>query len=194
MSLQAISWALDESETSGTDRLVVIVMCHYTHDDGFSALSKATLAEETRLSEATIIRAQQSIASKGEIERMTAEGAPSWWLALPVNRRPAVYRMVGFLGSHYATPIRRRAARKAGVSQGSRRGVTGVNDTPSDLPVHSAISEQRTETPSAPLSQINPDADPHCVQCHGEGTYWFGGGGFDRVCPCTERESETTHV
>lgn len=150
MSLQSISWALDESETSGNDRLVLIVMCHYAGDDGFSALSKATLAAETKLSEATIIRAQQAIAAKGEIERCTAEDGPDWWLALPKNRRPALYRMVGFLGSHYATAIRKRATRKAGMSLGSHGGDTGVNDTPPDQHVHSAISDQGTVTTSTP--------------------------------------------
>lgn len=46
--------------------------------------------------------------------------------------------------------------------------------------------------PTEPVSPaaVDPNADPDCVQCHGEGHYYFGGSGTDRTCPCTEREHD----
>lgn len=186
MSLQAISWALDASESSGNDRLVLIVMCHYAQDDGFSALSKATLSDETRLSEATIIRAQTALSKLQEIERTTADEAPGWWLAIAPNRRPALFKMVGFLGSQYATPVRRRAERKSGVSLGSHRGLTGVNDTPPDLRFRDAISEQRTENNSASRSKSVIEARADCIRCRGRGVIWSAAGGREVPCSCVD--------
>lgn len=164
MSLQAISWALDFSQASGNDRLVVIVMCHHTDEEGFCGLSKATLADETHCSESTAARSQHALVELGEIAAATADEAPTWWLGIPANRRPRLYRMVGFLGSQYATPIRRRA----GVSLGSRRGVTGVSQgsmTPqltSTDATRSENREQRTENQlaSPPKNETENAAEP----------------------------------
>lgn len=127
MSLYAISWALAESTASGNDRLVVIVLAHHADDAGIAGCSKKTLATETRLSESTILRSQQALVKLGEIVPYTPETGPSWWLEIPANRRPKLFRMTGYLGSRFATPS------SSGVSQGSHRGVSGVHDTPSDL-------------------------------------------------------------
>lgn len=186
MSLQAISWALDASQAAGNDRLVMIVMCHYTYDDGFSGLSKAVLADETRLSEPTIIRAQQALLALQEIERGTEADAPDWWLGIARNRRPALFKMVGFLGSQYATPVRRRAAKKSGVSLGSNRGDVGVSDTPPDLGLRDAISEQRTETNSASHFSSEPTASERCIRCRGEGRIWSAHAGVFVPCPCVD--------
>lgn len=192
MSLQAISWALDLSSAGGNDRLVLIVMAHHTDDVGFCGLSKATLADETHLSESTVMRAQQQLTQLTEIEPiLDGPNAPAWWRAIPVNRRPKLFRMTGFLGSQYATPIHRRAgvskrnpSPDPGVSLGCRGGVTEVHDTPPDLHVSDVNREQRISNYVEPVENISA-ADPECPRCQGRGEYFSAGAGVDVACPCT---------
>lgn len=141
MSLYAMSWALAASGAAGNDRLVVIVMAHHADENGYAALSKTTLSRETRLSESTILRSQQSLVRIGDITRVVGDNGPQWWLEIPKNRRPKLYEMTAYLGSQFATPS------LAGASQGSHRGVSGVHATPSDQDVRDAkvLTLERTK-------------------------------------------------
>jgi hypothetical protein len=189
VSLQAITWCLDESEARGSDRLVLFVMCHYTRDDGYSWCSKATLADEAKVAESTIPRAHAALVALGEIGRAEVAQAPPDYLAIPTNRRPSLFVMTGFLGSHFATPIRRRAARKPGVSQGSTRGLTGVAAVASDQGFCDANYELETKTPSRLVDSNDKDPDPGCIRCSGSGRIYRGGnaatGALDVRCSCT---------
>lgn len=157
-----MSWALDHSRASGNDRLVLIVMAHHTDESGFCGISKATLADETLLSESTVLRAQHELEELNEITRAGTADAPAWWTAIPSNRRPKLFAMTGFLGSQYATPIHRRS----GVSLGSRRGVTGVSlgsMTPHltrPSATRSENREQRTENQLASPVENDPEKTP----------------------------------
>lgn len=169
-----MSWVLDESQAMGSDYTVMLIMAHHTDDFGFVSLSKATLAEECRLSQDTVMRAQQRNLVLGEIAPVDIGDAPDWWLAIPKNRRPKLFTMIAFLGSHYATPVRRRR----GVARGSRGGSAGVDATPSDQGLRDAKSEQRTV-------KTTRSADSSCIQCRGTGVV-YSGAGFDRPCPCVD--------
>lgn len=189
MSLYAITWALASSEAKGNDRLVVIVLAHHTDDEGYAGLSKATLALETRLSESTILRCQETLVTIREITRVVGQNGPTWWLDIPVNRRPKLFKMTAFLGSHFATPT------KSGVSQGSHRGVSGVHDTPSDQGVRdvNSLSLERLNNGAQPKNENDKDPDPKCIRCRGRGTFqaaegdssYQGAGPFQRRCTCT---------
>lgn len=181
MSLQAISWALDFSESAANNRLVLIVMCHHTDELGFSGLSKATLADETRLSESSVIRAQQVLVDLHEIEHASADDAPAWWLGIPVNRRPKLFRMSGFLGSQYATPIHRRARGVTGVSRGSRGGVAGVSDQAADQGIRDVNREQTTENSSCAPPE-NEKGEPRCPQCQDSGSFFLATAGTEVEC------------
>lgn len=196
MSVQAIAWALDCSKAPGNERLVMIVMCHHSDDEGFSGCSQATLHDETLLSADTIGRLQQALVTRRELRRVGPDEAPGWWLDIPTNRRPRLFQLVGFLGSEYAAPIRRRAERRAKMKSGSAQGPdrvrVGSDATPSDQAERALIGNRRIEKENA-IASNRQDPDPKCPRCLGEGTFQTAvgdaspnGAGPKRVrCPCT---------
>lgn len=188
MSLQAISWALDCSQAAGNERLVMIVLAHHSDELGYAGLSKATLADETRLSEDTITRAQQSLVRRGEIEQQTAPPYPDWYTALPANRRPRLFLLVAFLESPFAVPVRARR----GAALRPRGGRAGGKGTASDQDVSGANTKPRIS--NAPqLSENEKPPDPDCPRCLGVGAFqaaegdasYGGTGAFKRRCTCT---------
>lgn len=57
MSVQDVAWVLEESPTTGNDRLVLIVIAnHANKDDPWAYLTHDTIAHEARVSRATVIR------------------------------------------------------------------------------------------------------------------------------------------
>lgn len=148
MSLQAICWALDESEAVGNDRLVMIIMCHHA-EEGFCWASRATMTDETRLSGSTVQRCQSRLVRLGEIRECNAKNAPALYLALPPNRRPRLFELTGFLGSHFADSLHRRAAARPGVALGGRWDRAGSRATVSDLPVSEPIGNQQSDNNGA---------------------------------------------
>lgn len=178
MSVYALSWALADSTARGNDLLLVIVLAHHSDEGGYAGCSKTTLAAETRLSESTILRSQQTLVRIGEIERVIGSNGPTWWLEIAPNRRPTLFKMTAYLGSRFATP------QPSGVSQGSHRGVTGVHDTPSDLGRRDAkVRTNESTNAVASLSENDKHPDNDCIRCHGDGLIY--GGPFPRRCSCT---------
>lgn len=108
VSLQAMTWVLDCSEAAGADRLVMVVMAHHCDAQGFVGLSRAVLADETRMSDNTAKRCQDRLVDLGEISPVHPADAPDWWLGITTNRRPRLFRLALFIDSPYGAPIRRR--------------------------------------------------------------------------------------
>lgn len=80
MSIQAVGWVLDNSQTRGFDRLVMIALANRVNgqrDDGEVWPSMRTIAHDAGMSAATVAAAVRRIAVKypGELE-VTAPGGP----------------------------------------------------------------------------------------------------------------------
>lgn len=156
-------------------------MCHHA-EEGFCWASRTTLTDETLLSGSTIQRCQDRLAELGEISECSEHGAPALYLSLPKNRRPRLWELTGFLGSHFADSVNRRA-KKPGSSRGARRVLTGSHATPSDLAVSNAIGNRLSDNTSASLSENDKPPDPACIRCHGSGELY--GYEYPRRCTCT---------
>lgn len=195
MSLQALTWVLDYSKAGGTDRLVMFSLGHHADNDGYVALGRATLASETLLSEITTKRILDRLATTPELDACDAERGPDWWLAIPRNRRPRLFRLPLFAANRGVN-----ADTPPGGAQGARRGRAGVHATPSDQAVRDANVERRTdkkesgvdvsENPTDPLADPNDkEPDPGCIRCSGSGRLYRGGnaatGALDVRCSCT---------
>jgi hypothetical protein len=70
MSGKVIGWVWDESQSSGSEMLVLLAIAEGANHDGTgSCFSAATVAKMTRLSERTVWRAIKSLLDSGEIEK-----------------------------------------------------------------------------------------------------------------------------
>jgi hypothetical protein len=180
MSLYALSWAFAQSQTGGNDRLVMFVLAHHADEGGFSGASRATMAQETRLSESTIKRSLDSILSIGEIARVDGNRGPAWWKDIPVNRRPSLYALTGFLGGQFDPP------KGFGVSLGVHRGFIGDQTPPSDQArrdVNSLSLELTNLAASRVLAENDKAPDLGCLRCRGSGQLF--GASEPRRCSCT---------
>lgn len=179
MSLQAITWVLDFSQTGGVDRLMMVVLGHYaSNDGGYVAVSRARLAAETRLSEITVKRIlDRLIATTDEVVDAAPGDAPDWWMAYPANRRPRLMILPLFAATRLGVPNEPPASK-----QGARRGRVGGACQASDLGERNANVERRKEKEAA--AEI--EADPGCVRCRGTGLIPLGGGVGDRPCTCID--------
>lgn len=70
MSLAVLTWVFKYSEAKLANRLVLLALADYAHDDGSKAFpSIPTLAAKARVSERTAIRCLQALVKDGEIEQ-----------------------------------------------------------------------------------------------------------------------------
>lgn len=68
MSIAVVAWVLEHSETRLGDRLVLIALADYAHDDGTEAFpSVDTIARKARLSERQVQRALRTLERNGDI-------------------------------------------------------------------------------------------------------------------------------
>ena len=71
MSVKCMAWVLEHSESRLSDRLVLLSLAEYAHDDGTMAFpSVETLAHKARVNERTCRRSLRSLEDAGEIETM----------------------------------------------------------------------------------------------------------------------------
>lgn len=122
MSIQAVAWVLDYSEAGGSDRLVAIALAnHADREDGIAGPSLATIGREARLSRDTVRRSLVRLRDLGEIVDVDEVSAPKWWVAIPRNKRPQLWRFTALTsGGSNLLP------QDVGVALGSRGGSTGV--------------------------------------------------------------------
>lgn len=199
MSYSATAWFYAECEERGNAGWVLSALCYAADAEGLAALSKRTLARETRMSEPAIVRALDYLVSRGLVADVPAERAPEWWHAIRADRRPRLLELVAFTGSRFGPPSSAPCAQRPvetvdSVGTGSRRGhahggngvTTGARVTPSDQPRQNAIHDLEMNTDRAEAAQsVEKVGHPDCPTCHGKGEHYNAVGGFDVACPCT---------
>lgn len=67
MSVQAISWVLDESEAEGTDRLVLVAIANEADRYGYAFPGIDTIAEQAKCSRSSALRAIPRLEESGEL-------------------------------------------------------------------------------------------------------------------------------
>lgn len=82
MSLNAITWAFRQHETSPTQRLVLLAMANYANEDNGARPSRALIEEMTGLSRATVFRAVSDLKKAGVIRDAVVDGREGWELAI----------------------------------------------------------------------------------------------------------------
>lgn len=71
MSVKCMAWVLEHSESRLSDRLVLLALAEYAHDDGSMAFPAVeTLARKARVGETTCRKSLRSLEADGEIEPM----------------------------------------------------------------------------------------------------------------------------
>lgn len=200
MSYSATAWFYGECEERGSAGWVLSALCYAADADGLAALSKRTLARETRMSEPAIVRALDYLVSRGLVADVEPALAPEWWHAIRADRRPRLLKLVAFTGSRFGPPSSAACAQRpvdtvdnggAGSRRGHVRGgngvTTGARVTPSDQPRENAIHDQEMTHERAGAAQSVEKRAPHpdCPTCHGKGEHYNAVGGFDVACPCT---------
>lgn len=125
MSVQAISWVLDNSPTVGTDRLVLISLANHADQRGESSWpSVFTIMREAGASERAVQTSLRNLATEGRID-VVRNGAPDE--RIPHDKRPNLYRV---LMTHAAArrandPLAQHACDHAGCTSTftSKRGL-----------------------------------------------------------------------
>lgn len=183
MSVQALTWVMDFSETGGTDRLLMFTLGHHADNDGgFVAIARSRMASETRMSEITVKRILDRLLLTAELAEALERDAPEWWLAIRKDRRPRLFRLPLFAATRAGVTNEPPRAAATGVTTGARRGRDGVHLTGSDLPVRDANNEHRKE-PLRSTSENDRAPDESCIRCHGSGVLY--GSEVPRRCSCT---------
>lgn len=68
MSIQAVAWVLDHSESRGVDRLVLISLANHANQDGMCWPAQRTVAKEAGIGNGTVANAVSRLVELGEIE------------------------------------------------------------------------------------------------------------------------------
>jgi hypothetical protein len=126
MSVQAMSWVFDHSETVGGARLVLLAIAnHHNRETGTAFPSYDTIAREARLSRSAVRRAVERLEASGEllVERPETNG----------RGRSNRYWLVGFdapeeRARHAPIPERGKGASRTG--KGAFSAVKGRVDAP----------------------------------------------------------------
>lgn len=91
MSVQAISWVLDHSKSTGATRCVLISIANHVGADGEGWAYVQQVMQEANCSHHTYLRAIQWAADNGELARELNKGAAK---KAAVNRRPNHFRFL----------------------------------------------------------------------------------------------------
>lgn len=140
MSLQAMTWAMDQAPvTDKAARLVLIYMADVSDKQGrHSYQSVGTLCKRSRYSEATVRRAIGKLRSSGLIR----EGDQSRAGHLPNGQRPVVYDLC--MSLTWEDPM-----------DGTPSDMTGVGVVPGDGPEVTDPSHVDTPSGLRPLSETD---------------------------------------
>lgn len=71
MSVQAISWVFDFSESTLSDRLVLLSIANHTNGQGYAWPSVDTISEEAKIDRRTVQRSLETLAEIGEVSTET---------------------------------------------------------------------------------------------------------------------------
>lgn len=118
MSVQCMSWVLNEPTTTGTDRLVLLSIANHANETGYAYPSVRTMAREANASERAVQRSLASLQESGLLE-VRRNGAPDE--RIPKDRRPNLYKILR-RGDAGGTPV------ADGVTEVAPRGVTPVTE------------------------------------------------------------------
>ena len=136
MSVQAMSWVIDNAEVGGGNLLVLLMVANHTMSDGTRAFpSVPTLARECRMSERQVQRILRSLVLAGHLEVTSKK-----------RGGPKVYRVAG-MGGDILSPAR-VTPEAAGVTSAAPGGDVTMSPNPSE--------------PSEPSSRTSSDACSRC--------------------------------
>lgn len=90
MSIQAVAWVLENSESTGSDRLVFIAIANHIGPTGWAWPSVPHIAKEARVDRATVFRALDTLEESGE---------------LAICRRPGKSNLYGVAAFHKGSQI-----------------------------------------------------------------------------------------
>ena len=117
MSVQAISWVIDQSKQKANSFIVLLMIANHAKSDGTGAWpSISTLAKESRLGERTVQRAILKLAKSGELRVQRSKG-------------PYGANLYDLPGVRLAPGGVKRDSE--GCQSGPVRGVTAVSPNPS---------------------------------------------------------------
>lgn len=120
MSIQAVAWVLEQSETKGLQRLVMISLANHADENGECWPSHQRIAGEAASSVQQIRRVLAALEESGVIERLT-NAAPD--ARMRPDRRTNLYRLVGYGRPQEGHPSPERVApqRRAGSPSAPER-------------------------------------------------------------------------
>ena len=134
MSIQAVAWVLDHSDTQKTERCVLIAAANHTDYLGLFYAGAELLAHEARCSERHAVRLRQALAdpdrpggpairqlTESEIEALPDEHP---YRRIRPDRRPPIFEMVGFPRPDRTSPRGHERGDKTG-RRGDKTGPTG---------------------------------------------------------------------
>lgn len=107
MSIQAVAWVLEQSETKGLQRLTLISLANHSDENGESWPSHQRIASEAATSVQQVRRVLAALEEAGLIERLT-NAAPD--ARMRADRRTNLYRIVGYGRPQEGHPTPERVA------------------------------------------------------------------------------------
>lgn len=150
MSIQAVAWVLDNSESRGFSRLVLLSLAnHINGDTGLCCPSMRTIAREAGVSLGTIPNAVTNLVALGEL-KVLEEGGPrrSARYVLPFAERS---------GDEHKSVQEPNAARAPGVNAASSPGVNRTvsnRNQPGEASQEVELSERDLEAADAALKSM----------------------------------------
>lgn len=112
MSLKAMAAVFDLPQSVGTSaRCILLAMADHADDEGYCFPSVTKIEAKTAVSRSTVKRTRQDLVEAGWLAKIGSTHATeasrkgvdscSRWLSIPVDRRPALYRLTFVTGAHH---------------------------------------------------------------------------------------------
>ena len=186
----AIGWLLEDTCYRGVEGWVLAALIRHVDDDGFTFVSKRTMAAYAQCSEPTVQRALRVLVEDSALDEVFDRDAPKRWHEIPANRRPRVFFMRSLMEA------RGKDLRGQVEDQGSKSRGPGVKNR------GSGVKARSSDQPLRDANVLNEDingkaraADPTCPSCRGGGRRPSGSPGpdgepFTLPCYCTEPDYE----
>jgi hypothetical protein len=157
VSVEVMSWAFDHSNSTGTARLVLLVIANHASADGTNSWpSISTLAKKANVTDAAAKRAIRKLVDLGELEvELQKGGTPE----MRDDRRPNRYKVVmgGENGGTQTDPRHGGSlVNERGVAGDDLRGVAGVPLT--------VLKNKPSLKPSSPLLEKSRELCEHLAQ------------------------------
>lgn len=151
MSVQAISWVLSSSRSTGANRLVLISIANHVNPDGEGWVHVNRVLSEANVSEDSYRRAVAWAVDNGELERdLQAGGNPS----TPPRYRPNLFRFTQMRPPQPAHPADLRPPHPADPRPPQDAPPRPPQDAPHIEAVYEPSSEPREESPLDPTELL----------------------------------------